>query len=103
MPYKIAISGLYKKLNFCLIEQYNNKPIIFDDTVYFLAFDNIDEAKEVYELLNTEEAEDFLTSYIFWDAKRPITTSILNKLDLNKLKLIKYKNIREKIRVGKYR
>lgn len=88
LPWKIAISGLYKKLNFKLIEPHKNKPVMFDDTVYFLAFKSKEKAEEVYNLLNTGEAKDFLISHIFWDSKRPITTAILNKLDINKLKLI---------------
>lgn len=88
LPWKIAISGLYKKLNFKLIEPYNKKPVMFDDTVNFLAFNEKEKAEEIYNLLNTEEVRHFLTAYIFWDNKRPITTTILNKLDINKLKLI---------------
>ncbi|MEG4030778.1 MULTISPECIES: class I SAM-dependent methyltransferase [unclassified Microcoleus] len=33
-PWKIAICGLYKKLDFRLIGEIGNKPAIFDDTVY---------------------------------------------------------------------
>lgn len=88
LPWKIAISGLYKKLNFKLVESYNNKPVMFDDTVYFLSFREKDEAEKVYNMLNTQEAKGFLESYIFWDSKRPITANILNKLDLNKLEKV---------------
>lgn len=83
--WKIAISGLYKNLNFKLIGPHHNKPVMFDDTVYFLPLDNRKQAEEIYSLLNTDEAKNFLTAHIFWDAKRPITTSILNKLNISKL------------------
>ncbi len=86
-PWKIAISSLYKKLDFKLIGSLNNKPVMLDDTVNFLAFDTQEEAQETYNLLNSNISKDFLSSHIFWDNKRPITIAILNKLDIGKLKL----------------
>ncbi len=81
-PWKIAICGLYKNLNFRLIGQIENKPVVFDDTVYFLSFENYDEAKIVYDFMHSPDAQNFLSSLIFWDDKRPIKTSILNKMKL---------------------
>lgn len=80
--WKIAISGLYKKLNFCLIKPWAGKPIIFDDTVNFLSFDTEDEAKFVLSLLTSVPSLEFLDSMIFWDEKRPITINILKRLSL---------------------
>ncbi len=34
------------------------------------------------ELLNSKQAQQFYRSFIFWDAKRPVTAKILHKLDL---------------------
>lgn len=90
-PYKIAISALYKKLKFKLLSPVNNKPIIPDDTINFVGYNSIDEAKEVCELLNSEKATKFYSSYIFWDSKRPITISQLNKLDISKIINTKYR------------
>lgn len=84
-PWKIAISGLYKKLTFRLYGLRSGKPIIFDDTVYFLPFESRDEADAVLELLNSEAARTFLEAMIFWDEKRPITVELLKRLDLLKL------------------
>src|SRR5262249_8335651 len=56
-PWKIAISGLYKKLAFKLYGPSDDKPVFFDDTVYFLSFADEDEARAVYDLLNTEQAQ----------------------------------------------
>ncbi|MFO5493737.1 MAG: SAM-dependent methyltransferase [Cuspidothrix sp.] len=83
LPWKIAICGLYKKLNFRLIKTYKSKPIIFDDTVYFLGFDDEETAYKTFEMLTSPLAIDFYSSLIFWDEKRPIKTSILNSLDLS--------------------
>jgi hypothetical protein len=84
-PWKIAICGLYKNLRFRLIGEISNKPVIFDDTVYFLSFEDEETAKRTYNLLTSQPAIDFYSSLIFWDEKRPIKTSILNSLDLSVL------------------
>jgi hypothetical protein len=84
-PWKVVISGFYKKLNFNLIGSYENKPIVLDDTCYFLPFETKTEAKKVCELLNSTAAQEFFKSFIFWDAKRPITVDLLQKLDITKL------------------
>ncbi|WP_414573521.1 SAM-dependent methyltransferase [Nostoc sp. CCY 9925] len=84
-PWKIAICGLYKKLAFRLVGQINGKPAIFDDTIYFLSFFDEKTAYEAYQLLTSPLAEDFYSSLIFWDEKRPIKSIILNSLNLSAL------------------
>ncbi|MBD2360817.1 SAM-dependent methyltransferase [Anabaena minutissima FACHB-250] len=81
-PWKIAICGLYKKLEFRLIGKISEKPTIFDDTVYFLSFEDEKTAFKTFELLTSSLAKDFYSSLVFWDEKRPIKSSILNSLDL---------------------
>ncbi|KAM3099628.1 SAM-dependent methyltransferase [Phormidesmis sp. 146-12] len=81
-PWKIAICGLYKKLDFRLVGQMNGKPIVFDDTVYFLSFEDEQVATQTLTLLTSSPAIDFYSSLIFWDEKRPIKSSILNSLNL---------------------
>lgn len=80
--WKIAISALYKKLNFNLIGPIDNKVVAFDDTVNFLSFDTEDEAKFVFLLLTSMPSLKFLNAVIFWDEKRPITIDILKRLSL---------------------
>ena len=82
-PWKIAISGFYKHLQFRCIGPHNKKPIVLDDTCYFLAFDTEKDARLILDLLNSDIAKEFYTSLIFWDSKRPITVSILNQLSLH--------------------
>ncbi|MBD2441155.1 SAM-dependent methyltransferase [Nostoc sp. FACHB-110] len=84
-PWKIAICGLYKKLDFRLVGKISDKPTIFDDTVYFLSFDDEILASKTFEILNTNQAKDFYSSLIFWDEKRPIKSSVLNSLNLKAL------------------
>lgn len=81
-PYKIAIASLYKFIHFELIETFNNKPIMLDDTTYFLGFDDQQEAQDMLQFLQSEPVYEFLNSIIFWDDKRPIKTGILNLLKI---------------------
>ncbi|MEI6066442.1 MAG: hypothetical protein WCP96_03830 [Methylococcaceae bacterium] len=80
--WKVAISALYKKLNFNLIGPLDGKIVAFDDTVNFLSFDTEDEAKFVFSLLTSASSLKFLNAIIFWDEKRPITIDILRRLSL---------------------
>lgn len=80
--YKIAISGLHKEVRFILVGQHDERPIVFDDTCYMLAFDDGVEAAMCFALLTSKGAEDLLASLIFWDAKRPINKKLLQRLDL---------------------
>jgi hypothetical protein len=84
-PWKIAICGLYKSLDFRLIGEISGKPTLFDDTVYFISFDSHEEANRVLSLLTSASAQNFLSALIFWDEKRPIKASILNGLNIRRL------------------
>ncbi len=84
-PWKVAISGLYKKLHFAIIGSYEGKPIVLDDTCYFIPCGNRKEAEYLAGLLNSGIASQFFEAFIFWDKKRPITASILRRLDLTAL------------------
>ncbi len=84
-PWKIAIAALYKKLNFRLFGPQGGRPLVFDDTVYFLGFDERADAEAALGLLMSDDAQRFLAAHIFWSDKRPITTEVLNRLDLMKL------------------
>lgn len=84
-PWRIAICGLYKVLRFRLVEPIENRPVMFDDTVYYLSFGSEQEARATLEILNSEPCLRLLASLIFWDEKRPIKTGILNVLDWSRL------------------
>lgn len=83
--WKIAISGLYKKLQFHLVGSLNGKTVAFDDTVNFLSFDAEEEARFVFHLVTSAPALNFLESMIFWDEKRPITIRLLRRLSLREV------------------
>lgn len=84
-PYKIAISGLYKTFHFTLVKPQNNRPVMLDDTCYFIGFDDLKQAEIIWKLLNTEMVADFLKNISFPDSKRMITKDILMRIDLRKL------------------
>jgi hypothetical protein len=84
-PWKVAISGFYKKLHFAKIGPVNGKPVVFDDTIYFLPCWSEAEADFIESLLCSQPAQAFLESMIHWDEKRPITVEILKRLSIQKL------------------
>lgn len=84
-PWKVAISGLYKRLRFCVIGPERQMPAMVDDTCYFLPFSNEAEARVAARALESEPARLFFQGRIFWDAKRPINKAILQELDLSRL------------------
>ena len=83
--WKVAISGFYKFLNFNVVGPFEGKPVVFDDTCYFLSCENEDEATCLAEILNSQPAKEYFSSLIFWDAKRPITMDLLRSLNIDAL------------------
>ncbi|HEY5412670.1 MAG TPA: hypothetical protein VIJ94_18270, partial [Caulobacteraceae bacterium] len=84
-PWKVAISGFYKKLGFMVVGPVDGRPVVFDDTVYFLSCSSEAEACFIHELLSSSLAQDFYSSIIHWDEKRPITVGLLKRLSLRKV------------------
>jgi len=80
--WKVAISGFYKKLDFRVIGPYEQKPVVFDDTCYFLPCNSQREAELIGTLVNSTLVREYLSSRIFWDEKRPITLGVLSSLNL---------------------
>lgn len=81
-PWKVAISALHKRLVFATVGPVEDRPVVFDDTCYHLSCDCEADAKLLAALLNSDCGQELLGSLIFWDAKRPITTEVLQRLDL---------------------
>lgn len=84
-PWKIAISGLYKKLQFVIVPPSDGRPVMVDDTCYSIPCQSKDEAELLLELLSSDIASEFLSSLIFFDSKRPITIDVLSRLSINEL------------------
>ena len=91
--FKVAISGLYKSTHFTLVLPKNNKPIMLDDTCYFIGFDNRMDAEIAHFILNSKHVQDLLKSIIFSDSKRAVNKDTLMRIDLRKAyQLEKFKN-----------
>ncbi|MCK9452936.1 MAG: SAM-dependent methyltransferase [Bacteroidales bacterium] len=100
MPYKIAISGMYKTTHFTLVTPANGKPIMLDDTCYFIGFEKEKYAKIALYLLNHKHTQQFLKAIIFTDSKRAVTKDILMRIDFLMLyKLFDYTLITNNIAV----
>jgi hypothetical protein len=82
---KVAISGLYKNLHFQAVGSAGGKPIMVDDTCYFIPCDSMSESEFFADLLNSETAQRFISALVFTDAKRPVTIDVLKRIDLKKL------------------
>jgi len=84
-PWKIAISGLYKKISFVVVPPCDERPVMVDDTCYSIPCQSRDEAELLFDLLSSDAALEFINSLVFTDAKRPITIDVLRRLSLVKL------------------
>ena len=93
-PWKVAISGLYKKISFVLVPPCDGRPVMVDDTCYSIPCHSQEEAELLYALLSSSQAADFLGSLIFADSKRPITVEVLRRLSIVELAR-QHKKLRE--------
>ncbi len=85
-PYKVAISGMYKTTHFTLVTtDKKGKPIMLDDTCYFIGFDDYNNARIAHYLANSELVQRFLRSIIFSDSKRSINKDILMRIDFEEV------------------
>jgi hypothetical protein len=84
-PWKVATSGLYKELRFVKVPRFEGRPVVLDDTCYAFPCQAQEECDLLSDMLSSAPAREFLTAFVFWDSKRPITAEILNRLDLKAL------------------
>lgn len=82
LPYKVGVSGLYKLPSFTLVMPENGKPMMLDDTCYFIGFEKISDAGIAFSLLNSPLVKELLSAISFPDAKRVFTKEILMRIDL---------------------
>ena len=84
-PWKIAVSGFYKPFRFTMVSPWEGRPVMLDDTCYFLPCQNEVEAGMLHDMLNSKPAREFLQSLVFNDGKRPLTVDVLRRLSLSEL------------------
>ena len=80
--WKVAVSGLHHHPRFVMVGPHSDRPVLFDDTCYFLSCTSEKEARLVADILNTPHCLDFLASLMFSDSKRPVTVELLKRLNL---------------------
>lgn len=83
--YKVGVSGFYKKPLFSLLYSDDGKPVMTDDTSYFICFEKYDMAYVAMLLLNADKVQQFLQSIAFIDAKRPYTKKVLERIDFHRI------------------
>jgi hypothetical protein len=81
-PWKVALSGLHRKPRFALVGPVDGKPVMFDDTCYFLPFEDESEARIVAEILSSQICQQFMACLTFTDSKRPFTVELLQRLNI---------------------
>lgn len=81
-PYKVGVSGFYKTPVFSL--STGGKPVMYDDTCYFLPFDDLGAARVCMLLLNSEDVQRYYRMTAYLDGKRPFTKKLLSRLDFRK-------------------
>lgn len=82
-PCKVAISGMYKKAIFRAIGQIDGRPVMLDDTCYFVPTEDPMSAAVLAGLLNSDPALEFFEAVTFYDAKRPVTKGLLKRVNLH--------------------
>ncbi|MGL9774236.1 MAG: hypothetical protein ACR5LG_10735 [Sodalis sp. (in: enterobacteria)] len=84
-PWKVAISGFYKSLNFMKVGPMDNKPVVLDDTLYFLPCQEETEADFIMALVRSPAFTELLGAMVFNDEKRPITAELLKRVSLERV------------------
>ena len=94
--YKVGVSGFYKKPLFALLYSDDQKPVMTDDTSYFICFDSFNNAYTAMLVLNSYKTQSFLQSISFSDSKRPFTKKVLERLDFSKiLQSLSYQDLKQ--------
>jgi hypothetical protein len=83
-PFKVAVSGLHADPRFRLVAPLDGKPVMLDDTCYFLPCDSLGQAAAVMSVLNAPPVQAFLHALSFRGNKRPITKKVLQRVSLAK-------------------
>ncbi len=64
-------SGLYKDIRFSFASAIKDKIALLDDTCYQIGFDDEQNARITYQLLNSCAIQNFIKSLYFENVKRP--------------------------------
>ena len=82
---KSRFCGFYQVPRFVKVGPMGGKPVVFDDTVYFLPCRSQDEADFVHGLVRSKPYCQLLHGMIFAAEKRPVTAEILRRISLERV------------------
>ncbi len=104
--YKVGVSGFYKTPLFSILMSEDGKPVMTDDTSYFICFPTFELAYAAMLFLNSDEVQAFLNGVAFMDAKRPYTKKVLERLDfmkiVNRIRLCELKQSESKLELPRF-
>lgn len=83
--YKVCVSGFYKEPRFCVLYSMDGRPVMTDDTCYFICFSSYSLAYTAMLYLNSAKVQAFLKAISFADSKRPYTKKVLERLDFSRI------------------
>lgn len=83
-PFKVGIGGLNKKPFFSLLADEGGRPVMADDTCYFICFQTFEAAYVALLVLDSPPVLEFLSSLAFEDSKRPFSKRTLDLLSFRK-------------------
>lgn len=81
LPWKVAVSALHRPVKFTVVGPADGRPVLFDDTCYYIPFQKESHASFVANVLNSDAATRFLDALIFPGAKRAVTAELLHRLN----------------------
>ena len=79
-PWKVAISAFSKTPVFHIVPPHEGRPVLFDDTVYFVSFDTEAEAGVAFARLTGNSYLAALSERMFIDDMRPVKAKMLNDM-----------------------
>jgi len=82
LPYKVAVSGLHKRLRFTLISPVDGRAVMVDDTCAALGFQERVPAVICWAALHLPAAHAFFAARTDWRQKRPVTIELLERFSL---------------------
>lgn len=92
-PWKVAVSALHRPIKFSVVGPLEGRPVLFDDTCYYLSFAQEKEARIVASVLNSPISIQFINTLVFPGAKRSVTVELLQRLDFRALAMAEHIDI----------
>ena len=85
------MAGFYKSVKFSALGPIDGRPVMLDDTCYFVACVSAQQEAFLVALLEEPLCKKFIATVAFADAKRPVTKKLLQRIDL--LALVRHSDL----------